>query len=326
MDREAESAAAPVCADFKNARDIYSRGSRSSDDVARASLPAEDPTRPTANTLAANHHITTRTPITAKPETMLASRLRPLSLARRALHTSPHPRAGKDPQLSQGHATSPSQSAQRDPHSQSARAGLESSTSPEEGQGGMDAAAPGGAQKARGGRGNPEGMGMAEQVGGAAGEKSGEMGGEKEATSPGLFGAVKQALGLGTSAGEVKQNRGGGGGVAGTGTAPVDKRSLHTSATARRRRFQSSLPSLASGGTAAEDAMRAPKDDTLADQNDHLQHKEEGEPDGGAGNAADDPVLPSKRKEGRAQGKGPMAGMKEGRLPSRENDGRRADD
>ncbi|KAF7976117.1 hypothetical protein HWV62_7555 [Athelia sp. TMB] len=239
------------------------------------------------------------------------------------MHSSPHPRAGKDPQLSQGHATSPSQSAQHDPHSQSARAGLESSTSPEEYQGGMDAAAPGGAQKARGGRGNPEGVGLAEQVGSASGGKGGEMSGEEEAASPGLFGAVKQALGLGASAGEVKQNRGGGGGVAGTGTAPVHKRSLHTSAAAR---FQSSLPSLAGGGTAAEDAMRAPKDDTLADQNDHLQHKEDGEADGGAGNAAEDPVLPSRRKEGVAQGKGPMAGMKEGRLPSRENDGRRADD
>ncbi|TFY73967.1 hypothetical protein EWM64_g10045, partial [Hericium alpestre] len=67
---------------------------------------------------------------------------------------------------------------------------------------------------------NPEGVGFADQVGGQSarkGEGSSE-GRNEDATAPSLLGKIKQALGIGTSAGEVKQNRGAGGGVTGTGT------------------------------------------------------------------------------------------------------------
>ncbi|KZP03964.1 hypothetical protein FIBSPDRAFT_768156 [Athelia psychrophila] len=221
-------------------------------------------------------------------------------LASRALHTTTRASAsGKDPQLSHGHTTTTSsQPASYDPQSQSARAGLEASSGS-----GMDAASPGSATKALrsgSGKGNREGVGMAEQVGGASGGSAsggagGGKGGEEEATAPGILAAVKNALGLGTSAGEVKQNRGGGRGVTGTGTMPFGKRKIHSSAVAGYPGDKTAVKGEAGYGA------RAPKNGTLADQNDHLQHQEKGETDGGAGNAAPDPVLPSKRKEGKEE-------------------------
>ncbi|KAF9651189.1 hypothetical protein BDM02DRAFT_3110888 [Thelephora ganbajun] len=77
--------------------------------------------------------------------------------------------------------------------------------------------------------GNKEGVGFQDQVGGAAGDRKnpeGGQGGEEEAQSPNIIGAVKQILGVKTKLGEVKQNSGGGRGVTGTGTFRKD---FHTS-------------------------------------------------------------------------------------------------
>jgi len=77
--------------------------------------------------------------------------------------------------------------------------------------------------------GNKEGVGFQDQVGGAAGDRQnpgGSRGSEEEAQSPNFVGAVKQALGLKTKPGEVKQNSNGGRGVTGTGTF---RRDFHTS-------------------------------------------------------------------------------------------------
>lgn len=259
-----------------------------------------------------NHFPRTRSPKTYSTMISTYTRLaRPL--ASRALHTTTRASAaGKDPRLSQGHAASPDQEADST-QSDSAQAGLKTS---QEVESGMDVAAKGGVNKAprsKGDKGNREGVGMAEQVGSASGSAHGGgtavKGGQEEAASPGIMGVVKNALGLGTTAGEVKQNRGGGRGVKGTGTLPFSKRELHTSPVAMYVGDKTTVTG------EAGDGARLPKDDTLADQNDHLQHKEKGEADGGQGNAAEDPVLPSKRKEGK----------EDGRLPSRGNDGRGAD-
>ncbi|TDL29925.1 hypothetical protein BD410DRAFT_780433 [Rickenella mellea] len=82
--------------------------------------------------------------------------------------------------------------------------------------------------------GNPEGVGFAEQVGGQSASADGPGTSRKpekdeEAQSPGLFSSVKKALGLGTTSGDVKQNRGEGRGVTGTGTFGKG-REMHTSA------------------------------------------------------------------------------------------------
>jgi len=52
---------------------------------------------------------------------------------------------------------------------------------------------------------------------------------DQEAAAPGLFSTIKSMIGLGTDSGDVKQNRGEGRGVTGTGTFSNSKRQLHTS-------------------------------------------------------------------------------------------------
>lgn len=163
----------------------------------------------------------------------------------------------------------------------------------------MDAASPEtGKQASRGGlSGNKEGVGFADQVGSqtASGSnmsgknlgkpESGEgFSGKENITPPSFADAVKNKLGLGTSAGEDKQNRGGGKGVTGTGTFP-NARSMHTSAVRM-------LPARTQGQ--APDASRRPKERTEGDQNAHLKHKKDNTaPDSGKGNAGKDPKLPS---------------------------------
>ncbi|EPQ58865.1 hypothetical protein GLOTRDRAFT_125184 [Gloeophyllum trabeum ATCC 11539] len=216
----------------------------------------------------------------------------------RLVHTTARLRAatsgGKDPSVSQGHAVFDSNQSPQDTQSQHARAGLAASG----GASGQDAATHDGrAQQAphKGEfAGNQEGVGMQEQIGGKSAQGAGApgegKGGQEEASPPGWFAAAKSKLGLGTSAGEVKQNRGGGEGVTGTGTGQrqVGPRGLHTSAV-----------SLTQGTRKAEpDGSRQPKDEHVAgEQSPHLTHKKAGANDHGRGNAAAEPALPSKRND-----------------------------
>lgn len=157
-------------------------------------------------------------------------------------------------------------------------------------------------------RGNPEGVGFAEQVGSASatasggGHNSGEgVKGREEATPPGFLDSVKSVLGFKTTSGEVKQNRGGGEGVTGTGTFAGLKddqkqnknagRGFHTSA-------RVAVPADRTTTGQAPDASRQPVGRTHGEQNEHLKHREENEADRaakgqGPGNAADNPSLPS---------------------------------
>ncbi|KAI0043487.1 hypothetical protein FA95DRAFT_1563230 [Auriscalpium vulgare] len=133
---------------------------------------------------------------------------------------------GKDPNVSQGHVSQPATNEQtQSVQSEYARAGAQARDSehPYDSASGGVAKAPRGAQEG----GNPERVGFADQVGGQSahadrlergGEAGGTKGAEQEAAAPGLFSRVKQVLGMGTSSGDVKQNRGAGGGVTGTGT------------------------------------------------------------------------------------------------------------
>lgn len=158
--------------------------------------------------------------------------------------------------------------------------------------------------------GNPEGVGFAEQVGGASATDSHSasggqnaaaaecMHGKQEATPPGFLDSMKSALAFETTSGEVKQNRGGGEGVTGTGTfgglkgeQRQQKRALHTSAPTR----------MATGGDRtttgqAPESSRQPRDRTHSEQNEHLKHREEtgsAHVSKGKGNAAENPSLPS---------------------------------
>lgn len=140
---------------------------------------------------------------------------------------------GKDPTLSQGHATSEHARGAEAVQHEYARAGLAAHTPTNDHP--YDSANPNGVRKAPRGEkegGNAERVGFAEQVGGASAHAErmesgeggeGEKGGKEEAKAPGMLGALKQAVGLGTSAGDVKQNRGSGAGVTGTGKYREDK-------------------------------------------------------------------------------------------------------
>lgn len=207
---------------------------------------------------------------------------------------------GKDPRLSQGDVGTHKNLHRGDVQDQAARAGQSNSDKTP-----LDAASnERGKQATRDGySGNPEGVGFAEQVGsasstGSSGGQSAAEGshGKEDATPPGFLDSVKSALGFETTSGEVKQNRGGGEGVTGTGTfgglkgeQKQNKRAFHTSARA------------AAGGDRtttgqAPDASRQPKDRTYSEQNEHLKHREDVDPSRaskGKGNAAENPSLPS---------------------------------
>ncbi|EED82865.1 predicted protein [Postia placenta Mad-698-R] len=216
--------------------------------------------------------------------------------SRRFLHSSPPVGAapGKDPQLSQGGVSQKGHRHPGDAHDQAARSGQSTADkSP------YDAASPHPDKQAsrQGLSGNPEGVGFAEQVGSASssadhglGPSEGK-GGHEESTPPGFLDAVKSKLGFKTTSGEVKQNRGGGEGVTGTGTFPGTKRSegrmqMHTSAITRMVDPTKGQP---------PDSSRKPKDSTHAEQSDHLKHRSETDSDisKGKGNAAAQPSLPS---------------------------------
>ncbi|TBU45182.1 hypothetical protein BD309DRAFT_890956 [Dichomitus squalens] len=234
-----------------------------------------------------------------------SARTLPTSLSSRLIHITSaaaiETPSGRDPRLSQGSVSKTKHEHPGDPHDQSARSGQRTrgqtqSSSP------YDAANPTSDKKTdrSGLSGNTEGVGFAEQVGSASATSFGQTGearpgagegkgGREESTPPGLFATLKSKLGLSTSADEVKQNRGGGVGVTGTGALPFEKkpqegrRPYHTSA---------ALFTEPTVGQAPE-ASRQPKERTNGEQNAHLQHKYGDAPDNGKGNAAADPKLPS---------------------------------
>jgi len=213
----------------------------------------------------------------------------------RLLHTTTRVSAsrtsgGQDPSVSQGHAVFDNNQSPQDVQSQQVRSGLSESNS----QGPDAASRSGRAQQApdKGkSSGNPEGVGMQEQIGGkSAAGSGGTKDGEEEASPPGFFAALKSKVGLSTSSGEVKQNRSHGEGVTGSGTGPrqVGRRGLHISAVRLSPEISKAEP----------EGSRTPKDPHVAgEQSAHLTHKKAGESDHGRGNAAPDPSLPSRRKE-----------------------------
>ena len=190
-----------------------------------------------------------------------------------------------------------------DPHDQAARAGKETRNGTLS-SGPYDAATTTPGKTASGiDRGsNPEGVGFAEQVGGAsaAASKGGPYasrgegkGATEESAPPGFVASVKSALGFNTTSDEVKQNRGGGIGVTGTGRLPFEKGSVQYEG---RRAFHSTAMRNGDRTTRgkAPDTSREPKERTNAEQNPHLKHKREmGAPDMGKGSAAEEPELPS---------------------------------
>ncbi|EIN06934.1 hypothetical protein PUNSTDRAFT_53382 [Punctularia strigosozonata HHB-11173 SS5] len=210
-------------------------------------------------------------------------RLAPAVRARLYQSTPPRfrPSDGHDPSLSQGHASLGGNESPQDVLSKNTKSGKDAahtSGNP------VDAASSHRQSQAHredvGA--NKEGVGFAEQVGGASAEGSGasHKGGE-EASAPGLWSNFKQNLGLGTGPGYLKQNQDGGRGVTGSGTSRKFSTSACTSKDARS--------SPASSGSASI------KDNTAGDQNDHLKHKSMDGEDEGKGNAAPQPTLPSHR-------------------------------
>lgn len=203
---------------------------------------------------------------------------------------------GKDSHLSQGNVSKAKHHHPGDVHDQAARAGQESADkSPYDAASGHK----GKQAQRRGLSGNPEGVGFAEQVGSASAseEKHPEegKGATEDSTPPGVVGALKSKLGLGTSTEEVKQNRGGGGGVTGTGSFGKQdggRRQMHVSAVAWADQTKGQAPA----------ASREPKDCTYSEQNEHLHHRRDTESASeGKGNAAQQPSLPSHKFDDKAK-------------------------
>lgn len=168
-----------------------------------------------------------------------------------------------DPSISQGHVTEPNQRHAQDTQSQSARAGFQARTKPGGPSALFDAANAGVADAERPGEG-----------------EHGEMGKEEDAKAPGVFPWLKQALGFGTTTDEVKQNRGGGQGVTGTGSRSA-RRGLHTSA----------ILNLGVDEThdGPSEVLGQPKEETHGNWNDDPKHEksrgENGQGDENAGEA-----------------------------------------
>ncbi|CAL1699903.1 unnamed protein product [Somion occarium] len=208
-----------------------------------------------------------------------------------------------------------------DPLHQQLKASKEKAENPEETTP-LDAAASGHQPRHKAAReepgGNPEGVGFVDQVGsqsstanrtkdsdvrGGRPNEHERVGGQENITPPSFVDAVKNKLGMKTTSGEDKQNRGGGEGVTGTGKPRFDtaKRTLWTSAVNRAaasdRTTQGQAP----------DKSREPKERTNAEQNPHLTHKSSSAKDSGKGNAAEEPTLPSHKFNDRKSKKSPTA-------------------
>ena len=170
-----------------------------------------------------------------------SSRVLPASL--RFFHASPavalQPSfALKDFHLSQGTSSRPGHDHPGDSHDQAARAGQRIRSGMQT-SGPYDAASFATGKRATGidYGGNPEGVGFAEQVGGASAAASeggshsatGEKGGKEESTPSELLTSIKNKLGLSTSTDEVKQKRSGGSGGTGTGTGRPNRGKVNAS-------------------------------------------------------------------------------------------------
>jgi hypothetical protein len=164
----------------------------------------------------------------------------------------------------------------------------------------MDAASPSSVPKAPGaGKGNPVQVGFAGQVGSASrnpntGARGSKKNGSEEAASPGFFNTLKKMLGFKTSSREVKP---GGTGVTGPASMPPDS----TRYVGKRR--ENGKEKGTHTADVATNTSRNPKEKPLlGDQNEHHTHKKEGNRDSGKGNAAEEPVLPSKWRERKSEG------------------------
>ncbi len=144
--------------------------------------------------------------------------------------------------------------------------------------------------------GNPENIGMVDQVGSQSasankrdrsGDYEGKLGQER-ITPPSFTDAVKKKMGLGTTVGEDKQNRGGGEGVTGTGIPRFDS---------GKRLFSTMGPMKVDKRTKgqAPDRSRQPTEKTNAEQSPHLKHRSASGPGGSSrkGSAAENPTSPS---------------------------------
>jgi len=190
-------------------------------------------------------------------------------------------------------ALRPSRGNEGHPHAQAVKSGKSNADKST-----VDAASSSqGKQASKDASGNPEKVGFAEQVGSASGDRANKKwegkSGSEEATPPGYLDAIKSALGFKTTSGEVKQNRGGGVGVGGTGTfgqsPPKGGRGLHNSSV----RWDGARTQ----GTAPQ-SSRQPKDESVGgEQNAHLKHKDPKARDSGKGNAAENPKLPSHQQQ-----------------------------
>jgi hypothetical protein len=176
--------------------------------------------------------------------------------------------AGQDPQLSQGNVNRSDQNrSPQDVQSQAAESGFKAKQNRS-----SDAAIGSVKGASRSGSGNPEGVGMKDQVGSAStsdrGDATGTKVGEEAASAPGYIGKAKQALGIEKDR-DVKRD---------------DRRAYHTSAVLR------------AGVRRADPATsRVPHDDTVGTQNEHLRYKKGDKPDTGKGNAGAEPALPSQK-------------------------------
>ncbi|KAI0782585.1 hypothetical protein C8Q75DRAFT_795841 [Abortiporus biennis] len=147
--------------------------------------------------------------------------------------------------------------------------------------------------------GNPEGVGFVDQVGSQSASSNKRdraatfegLTGDENITPPSFTDALKSKLGFKTTAGEDKQNRGGGEGVTGTGIPRFDsgKRLFSTSAIARGDHTTTGE---------APNASRQPKERTFGEQNSHLKHRSSSTGvNSGQGNAAPEPTLPSHHRK-----------------------------
>jgi hypothetical protein len=153
----------------------------------------------------------------------------------------------------------------------------------------------------RAGKGNPEKVGFSEQIGSASSNVNAHKGTQKdkkneseEATPSGFFGTLKKMMKMWSE--RVKESKGGATVVSGTDSTPPD--STRYVGRSKEKGPHSDV------GPTVKQTTETPKtegNNTFKDQNSHLPHKREREKNSGNGYAADEPVLPSQRKERKSE-------------------------
>jgi hypothetical protein len=175
----------------------------------------------------------------------------------------------------------------------------------------MDAAS-GSVQKGSGeGKGDPEKVGLADQVrsasGGAHGDqgKTGSKKSESVETNPAeIFNALKKMTQLRTLW-EVEREEGGGVGSAGTGAMPDSTTHVGNGrGTGQEKGFHTSAVTHTppTFGQAPEAPKKPKEKTTLEDQHEHITHRKGGASENGKGDVVEEPVLPSQRKVRKEEG------------------------